>query len=314
MVMMNRENHYQPRHVSNETVIAQYRAFLLNLTAALSDSNEASTDQEHLLQQIEHQILFEQNLERIFNQPPATDDFYGTLGQFELGTTQGRVPWKNMLKQIQANFGRLSNSLKQSPPYEEGTRTEAKLVHYINEVVALLETTPIEVVQNFFATAIALNYGFLTTAKVRQAIYDFTGDKELLSMRAYCEELAQQWPLVMGRVYVDAHFSKAEEKAAAGALVAEVRASFRENLRGRAQWLDAPTRRAAIEKLDAITTEIGYPDWILDNGKVDAFDADLKTAYMRTGTLLERIVKQKALVRALSLEMSETSETKDQMR
>lgn len=78
--------------------------------------------------------------------------------------------------------------------------------------------------------------------------------------------------------------------------------------------MDAPTRNAAIEKLDAITAEIGYPDWILDNALVDAFDADLKTAYMRTGTLLERIVKQKALVRALSLEMSETSENNDQMR
>ena len=299
MVVMNRDNRYQPSFISNETVIAHYRAFLLNLTAALGVTNASSgTDRA---QQIEHLIHFEQNLEKIYNHPPLTDDFEGTLGQFEKGATHGKVSWSKLIQRIQANFAKQSSSLKQTP-YNESSKTDARLLHYINEAVALLETTPIEVVQNFFATAIAVNYGFLTTAKVREAVFHFTGEKALLNVRASCGEIPQQWPLVMGRVYVDSHFSQAE-KAAATRLVAEIRASFRENLQRRAQWLDAPTRKYAIEKLDAITAEIGYPDWILDNEKMDNFYPDLKTAYLQKEKLFEKIIKQRALFRASELEM-----------
>ncbi len=62
----------------------------------------------------------------------------------------------------------------------------------------------------------------------------------------------------LGKIYVDRHFSAAE-KAEAEALLADVRAALRADLRT-LPWMSPPTRRRAIEKLDLMTARVGYPD------------------------------------------------------
>ena len=36
-------------------------------------------------------------------------------------------------------------------------------------------------------------------------------------------------------------------------------------------WLDDQTKNKSIEKLNAVTEYIGYPDWILSNSELDKF-------------------------------------------
>jgi len=62
----------------------------------------------------------------------------------------------------------------------------------------------------------------------------------------------------LGQMYVGRTFS-ARAKARAQALVDKVRAALGDRIRG-LDWMSAPTRAAALRKLDAVMVKIGYPD------------------------------------------------------
>lgn len=83
----------------------------------------------------------------------------------------------------------------------------------------------------------------------------------------------------MGRLYAERYFPS-DSKAAAEKLVRFLRAAFRERL-ARSEWMDAPTRKAAIAKLDAVTVKIGYPDKWHDFSTVRVARDDLLGNVMR---------------------------------
>ena len=62
----------------------------------------------------------------------------------------------------------------------------------------------------------------------------------------------------LGKLYVAEHFPP-ESKARADEMVRNLVAALRDDLSG-LPWMGAETRKAAIEKLDAFTPKIGYPD------------------------------------------------------
>ncbi len=65
----------------------------------------------------------------------------------------------------------------------------------------------------------------------------------------------------LGQLYVKENFP-AESKARMLALVGRLRASLRARLQT-VEWMDAPTRARALEKIDALNVKIGYPNkWI----------------------------------------------------
>jgi len=65
----------------------------------------------------------------------------------------------------------------------------------------------------------------------------------------------------LGQLYVAAYFPP-EAKARMLQLVANLRASLRERLQT-LEWMDEPTRAAALKKIDALNVKVGYPDkWI----------------------------------------------------
>ncbi|CAI5722518.1 unnamed protein product [Peronospora farinosa] len=64
------------------------------------------------------------------------------------------------------------------------------------------------------------------------------------------------FPDLVGKYYAHLQFDKASEQLARK-LVAQIQASMQKNLK-QVDWLDRPTRQAAIEKLDKMTNLIGY--------------------------------------------------------
>lgn len=80
-------------------------------------------------------------------------------------------------------------------------------------------------------------------------------------------EMALRLGHPLARLYVEKHFSP-EKKKAAEDLVLRVRARFRDRLVANA-WLSPETRRQALEKLDAISIEVGHPASWIDHSGVD---------------------------------------------
>lgn len=57
-------------------------------------------------------------------------------------------------------------------------------------------------------------------------------------------------------------------------MINEVRSAFQQNLRN-LDWMDEETRVLAVEKADAISDMIGFPDYILNPAQLDEKYKDL---------------------------------------
>lgn len=237
---------------SNETDVENYRQFLHKLSGALgTESANISNDIEQL---IHFQLKLEKAFEIIKNDTSAKIE---SLGRFSAETS---VDWLIIMNQILAKFH------STAPKYTLETKTAAN-VKFILLALEIIKTTPIEVLQNFYGVAITLNYAPFTTKNVRQLLFDFNIEMRMYNLTSVCPFLLSEWPLVMGRVYVDAYFS-IEEKAKATNLVNEISSSFRSNIQTN-NWLDSETRKHAIEKLDAIKHLVGFDEWILSDELID---------------------------------------------
>ena len=53
-------------------------------------------------------------------------------------------------------------------------------------------------------------------------------------------------------------------------MVEDLRSAFKE-LVTEAEWMDADTQVKAQQKADMMLQLIGYPDWLVDNDKVDEY-------------------------------------------
>ncbi len=70
----------------------------------------------------------------------------------------------------------------------------------------------------------------------------------------------------LGQLYVAEAFPP-EAKARALKMVGSIRQALRDRLEN-LEWMDGPTRAAALKKLDALTVKIGYPDKWIDYSKL----------------------------------------------
>ncbi len=116
--------------------------------------------------------------------------------------------------------------------------------------------------------------------------FDFFG--KTLSGR---QEMRARWKRVLdntsgalgeaiGQLYVEKHFPP-ESKSRMITLVENLRKSFAQRI-AKLDWMDEETKKKAIEKLDAITVKIGYPDKWKDYSKLnvvpDSYLQNVRTA------------------------------------
>jgi putative endopeptidase len=150
----------------------------------------------------------------------------------------------------------------------------------LRDIAAVYAKTPLETLQAYSAFHYLNNRAPLLSAEWVDAHFDFFQrklggieqqrplDKQALDFLS-TPPIAEQ----VGKLYAARYFP-AESKVAMQKLVAFLRAAFRERL-AQSEWMDAPTRKAAIAKLDAITVKIGYPDQWDDFSSVRVSKDDL---------------------------------------
>ena len=86
----------------------------------------------------------------------------------------------------------------------------------------------------------------------------------------------------LGKLYVEKNFSK-EAKADVQELIEEIIATYKEKIQA-VDWMSEPTKKKAMEKLDAMKIKVGYPDqWIMYDGP------ELKS-YDEGGSLLTNVL------------------------
>eukprot|EP00808_Paulinella_micropora_P029775 g6077.t1 len=102
----------------------------------------------------------------------------------------------------------------------------------------------------------------------RKALYGIEQEPPRWKACVSFTDSAFGWTL--GRDYVQ--YTQAQE-ARAGALdmIARVKKAFEQQLVPNLSWMDAPTKAAAVEKAQAVAEQIGFPDWIMNQTRLEEY-------------------------------------------
>jgi putative endopeptidase len=140
----------------------------------------------------------------------------------------------------------------------------------------LFAETPIKVWSAYLVFHWIINYSSVLSKDFRQNYFDFYGSRlngiksdasrEQRSIQYVNNRLGQ----LVGRLYVQKYFPESHLQSIKD-LVGYVRKAFSERLE-KLDWLDEKSRKEAIDKLNAVTVRIGYPDVWRDYSSL-AFDA-----------------------------------------
>lgn len=92
-------------------------------------------------------------------------------------------------------------------------------------------------------------------------------------------------PISVGALYIRKHFRQ-DSKSAALDMVNGIKSEFEDILKT-VEWMDETTRKAALSKVKAMATHIGYPDELMDNNKLEEYFENLK---INESTYLESVL------------------------
>src|SRR5699024_7579865 len=141
----------------------QYQKFLHEAAVILG----VPANSEKLSHDIEQLIHFERKLFNISQQFSEEKSLSGTFEALQLAT-HNRVNWVDMANRIRRHMD------LNIPLFNASQQVECRYCDYIDLLVEAVNTSPIEVVQNFFAWQLVINYGPLTTGSLRRVIDTFT--------------------------------------------------------------------------------------------------------------------------------------------
>ncbi|XP_071839766.1 endothelin-converting enzyme 1-like isoform X1 [Apostichopus japonicus] len=162
----------------------------------------------------------------------------------------------------------------------------------------LLLNTDEELVKNYMIWKfVAMFVGFLSE-DFRQADDDFqsvlSGAKDSQPKWRTCiTDTDEALGFALGALFVKESFQGGSKEIAAE-MVEKVRSAFKRNLPD-LDWMDEETRTAAKQKANAILDLIGFPNFILDEEKLDKFyeEVDINaTAYFRNSVEVLRFMYQ----------------------
>lgn len=122
----------------------------------------------------------------------------------------------------------------------------------------------------------------------RDTMADFnqiiSGTSEKARWESCVNEVNSMMTWATGRLYVDEVFPE-ESKETMMAMIDELQNAFATNILDDATWMTEETRQEAQKKLEKITVNVGYPDWIKSDEELNAVYESFEVrwnAYLRT--------------------------------
>lgn len=157
---------------------------------------------------------------------------------------------------------------------DENERIVVSVPSYFEQLGPLLEITPKRVVANYMMWRITAFSSFFLTEELRkrQLVYStaLSGKQEQEPRWKECIDITSgSLPISVGALYVRKHF-KEDAKRNALEMVSGIRTEF-EKILAKVPWMDAITRKSALNKVKAMSTHIGYPDEMMDNSKLEEY-------------------------------------------
>jgi putative endopeptidase len=190
------------------------------------------------------------------------------IAQSHLTPVELRDPVKNYNKYTVADFQKQVPDIDLADAFNRmELKTDTIIVSqpkYYKALDSLLKSTPIAVWKDKITFDVLSNSASLLSKPFRDADFDFNG--KVLSGEKVQKD---RWKLIvqsvdgglgelLGQLYVEKYFT-ADAKARMLKLVNNLQSVYRQRIQN-LDWMSPATKQKALEKLDAFTKKIGYPD------------------------------------------------------
>lgn len=184
-----------------------------------------------------------------------------------LKETQAKYPFINWVDY-------LNNLLPSNISVTENETVIFNSLSFFDKFGPLLETTSNRTIANYLFWRITEYAAYYLNSEVRkrQLVYNTVtiGKKELSARWKECISLTNnKLSTAAGALYIRKYFRR-EAKQTAARMVEQIRQEFKDVLKQN-EWMDAKTKLAASNKVDAIVTHIGYPDELYSDQKLEEY-------------------------------------------
>ncbi|HEY4367687.1 MAG TPA: M13 family metallopeptidase [Steroidobacteraceae bacterium] len=198
--------------------------------------------------------LAQHSLDNVSLRDPKATDHKMTFAQLQLLTP--RFSWQQYYSANNLSTGELNVAEPQFLQEVDRQLGETSLADWKSYLSwHLLDSAAASLSADFVKENFAFNQAYLN------------GAKEMKPRWKQCAESADQLlGEALGRKYVEKYFPP-EAKARMQDMVKNLRTAMGETIQG-LQWMSAPTKQRALEKLATFNPKIGYPDKWLDYSKV----------------------------------------------
>ena len=232
-----------------KTIRAAYRTYVATQLTNVGEAQPAAESDADAIIALETAIAKATPTREEMRDPAAT---YHPTPVAKLASIAPHVPWTSYFATFKA------------PSF---TTIDVNVPTYVTAYDGLLASTPLPVWKAYLRYKVADSFAASLPKKFVDASFAFrsttlSGVKEQLPRSVRCTVAADaSLRDVLGKVYVEKAFPPAA-KARALALVENLQGVLRDDI-GTLDWMSASTKKRAVEKLNAFTKKIGYPDkWV----------------------------------------------------
>lgn len=141
---------------------------------------------------------------------------------------------------------------------------------YFEKMAKLVKSKP-EETKHFLIWKACEFYGLLLSGSFINHLWQFTTARDGNSpsmAKLTVRRLIQSAPEFMGRFYIDKAEFNNKMKKKIGSMIDKLKKTTRKMIE-RSFWMDESSKKEAYKKLDGLLINIGYPDWIRENKKLD---------------------------------------------
>ncbi|RUS83741.1 hypothetical protein EGW08_008492, partial [Elysia chlorotica] len=266
-------NYYLNKTISEDKVLSAYLTYMTDVFTLLGAPNKTI-----IRSKMEDVILFETELANITTPNEDRRDerkMYHKMTLANLTRNFPRIKWLHLVNHL---LSKVNLSVSPTEPVvvlapEYLTALDALLTRYLDTE----EGT--RILNDYMLCHLVMDFASTLSKPFREAKRAFsevmTGTKGNEDAWFNCiSDTDSVLGFAVGALFVRETFKKGS-KEEAQEMIENVRTAFTDNLPN-LDWMDDATRAAALDKANAVTDMIGYPDYILDNQKLDNKYEDLK--------------------------------------
>lgn len=270
-----------------EERITAYKTYMASTASIIATSLGQDTSQ--IEAEVADVLNFEMALANITTPPEDRRDIdrmYNPMTVLELSdlTAGSDLNWVQLLSSMFVSAG---------IPIDSTTRVIVQEKEYLTKLTNLLAATSPRTVANYIMWRHVKSLGDETNQAMRDASFQY--DMVVSGVTAAeprWEECSYKTNNVLGMAvgtkYVQSYFSQ-QAKDEANVMVEDIRSAF-EDLLDVNDWMDSETKPKAVEKAEAISKFIAYPDWYGNDTALETFfsgleNIDQKTHFLNTQKL-----------------------------